>query len=48
MNIRLVRQETSRKFDQERDRKHDVILQLLADEAKQGRVYTANQFGRTL
>ena len=41
---RLVRQETSRKFDQERDRKHDVILQLIADEAKQGRVYTANQF----
>lgn len=41
---RVVRQDASRKFDQERDRQADVILQLISDEAKQGRVYTANQF----
>ncbi len=41
---RLVRQESARKFDQERDRQDDVILQLILDEAKQGHVYTANQF----
>ena len=41
---RLVRESTSSKFDQERDRQHDIILQLIEDEAKEGRVYTANQF----
>ena len=41
---RLVRENTSNKFDQERDRQNDVILQLIEDEAKKGRVYTANQF----
>ncbi len=32
------------KLDGERERKRDVILQLIAEEALKGRVYTANQF----
>ena len=41
---RLVRQDYSQKQDAERRRKHDVILQIIFDEAMQGRVYTASQF----
>jgi len=41
---RLVRRALGEKLDAERRRKHDVILQLLYDEALEGRVYTANQF----
>lgn len=41
---RLVRREHGEKLDAERRRKHDVILQLLYDEALEGRVYTGAQF----
>lgn len=43
-NTRLVMQDYGAKLDAERRRKHDVILQILFDEAAQGRCYTANQF----
>ncbi|MEI4235023.1 AAA family ATPase [Roseovarius sp. D22-M7] len=45
MNERLVRQETGARHDAERNRKRDVILSLLFDEAAEGRVYTSTQFG---
>ena len=41
---RLVRKAQGERFDAERVRKHDVILQILFEEARQGRVYTASQF----
>lgn len=41
---RLVRKTQGERFDAERARKHDVILQILFEEARQGRVYTASQF----
>lgn len=41
---RLVNQNHGEKLDAERRRKHDVILQLIFDEAVQGRVYTIAQF----
>ncbi|MEG3639306.1 AAA family ATPase [Magnetococcus sp. PR-3] len=41
---RLARQGMGEKLDAERRRKHDVILQLLYDEALAGRMYTMNQF----
>ena len=41
---RLVGQTVGEKLDAERRRKHDVILQLIYDEAAKGRVYTMNQF----
>lgn len=41
---RLVRQDYSQKLDAERRRKHDAILQIIFDEALQGRVYTSTQF----
>ena len=41
---RLVMQEYGQRLDAERRRKRDVILQILFDEAAQGRCYTANQF----
>ncbi|MCC3862641.1 AAA family ATPase [Pseudemcibacter aquimaris] len=41
---RLVNQDYGEKLDAERRRKHDVILQILFEEAKSGRVYTMNQF----
>jgi hypothetical protein len=44
MNERLVRAEVGAKHDAERTRKHDVILQLLFDEAEAGCLYTALQF----
>ncbi len=41
---RLIRQEYSEKLDLERDRKADVILQLIEQEALKGRLYTSAQF----
>ena len=41
---RLVMQEYGQRLDAERRRKCDVILQILFDEAANGRCYTANQF----
>jgi hypothetical protein len=43
-STRLVMQDYGVKLDAERRRKQDVILQILFDEAAQGRCYTANQF----
>lgn len=45
INERLVRAEVGAKQDAERDRKRDVILTLLFDEAAEGRLYTSTQFG---
>lgn len=45
--IRLVMQEWGEKLDAERRRKHDVILQILFDEAAQGRCYTPSQFAES-
>jgi len=45
MNERLVRAEVGAKYDSERNRKRDVILTVLFDEAAEGRVYTSTQFG---
>jgi len=47
MNERLVRAEVGARYDAERVRKGDVILQLLFDEAEAGRLYTALQFAET-
>ncbi len=44
MNERLVRKELGAKQDAERDRKRDVILSILLDEAAEGRLYTSTQF----
>jgi hypothetical protein len=44
MNERLVRAEVGAKQDAERDRKRDVILAILLEEAAQGRLYTSMQF----
>ncbi len=41
---RLVQQTMGEKLDAERDRKQDVIIQLILDEAADGRVYTPAQF----
>jgi hypothetical protein len=41
---RLVRKEGGAKLDAERDRKRDVIVQLLYDEALAGKLYTTKQF----
>src|SRR5690625_518034 len=41
---RLVRQEAGAKQDAERQRKRDVILQILLEEAAEGRLYTSMQF----
>jgi putative DNA primase/helicase len=43
-NQRLVLQDHGAKLDAERRRKHDAIVQILFDEAANGRCYTANQF----
>ncbi len=45
MNERLVRAKVGAKQDAERDRKRDVILTLIFDEAAEGRLYTSTQFG---
>ena len=44
MNERLVGKELGAKQDAERDRKRDVILSILLDEAAEGRLYTSTQF----
>jgi hypothetical protein len=44
MNERLVRAEADAKNDAERNRKNDVIVNLLRDEALRGRVYNITQF----
>lgn len=41
---RLIKQDYGSKLDSERLRKADVILQLVAEEAKKGHLYTGNQF----
>lgn len=43
-NDRLVLKDYGERLDAERHRKRDAILQILFDEAAQGRCYTANQF----
>ena len=35
-----------KKNNEERERKHDVILQILHDEARKGKLYTTNQFSK--
>ncbi|MEI4235270.1 AAA family ATPase [Roseovarius sp. D22-M7] len=45
MNERLVRAEVGTKQDAERDRKSEVILSLLFDEAAEARIYSSTQFG---
>jgi hypothetical protein len=44
MNERIVGQEAGAKHDAERDRKRDVILSILLEEAAGGRLYTSTQF----
>ncbi|MCR9125959.1 MAG: helicase RepA family protein [Rhodobacteraceae bacterium] len=44
MNERLVRRDVGAKHDAERDRKRDVILSILIDEAAEGKLYTSTQF----
>lgn len=44
MNERLVRKEAGAKHDAERNRKRDVILDLLYEEAASGHLYTTMQF----
>ncbi|MEN3976909.1 AAA family ATPase [Emcibacter sp. SYSU 3D8] len=44
INERLVRQEVGARHDAERDRKRDVILSILLEEAAEGRLYTSTQF----
>lgn len=44
---RLVKQDYGGKLDAERRRKHDVILQMLFDEAQRGRAYTVTQFAES-
>ncbi len=42
--VRSVMHDWGEKLDAERRRKHDVIVQMLFDEAAQGKCYTSNQF----
>ena len=44
MNERLVRQEAGAKHDAERDRKGDVIIQMIAEQAARGKMFTPTQF----
>ena len=44
MNERLVRAEAGAKHDAERERKGEVIVTILLDEAEKGRMYTMTQF----
>lgn len=46
-NARLVMRDYGERLDAERRRKRDAILQILFDEAAQGRCYTANQFAES-
>jgi len=43
---RLVNKEHGERLDNERRRRHDVILQLLYDEAQRGRLYSPTQFSQ--
>jgi hypothetical protein len=47
MNERLVRAEVGAKHDAERDRKGEVIVHILMDEALKGRMYTMTQFAES-
>jgi len=44
MNERLVRQEVGAKHDAERDRKGGVIVNMIAQQADQGKMFTPSQF----
>ncbi|SNR45464.1 AAA family ATPase [Puniceibacterium sediminis] len=44
MNERLVRQDVGAKHDAERARKGDVILQMIAEQATRGKMFTLTQF----
>ena len=46
-NKRLVKDKYARKLAAESKRKQNVILQLICDEARLGRLYTINQFSET-
>ncbi len=41
---RLVRKDIGGKLDAERSRRHDVILQIIANEAREGKVFTGSAF----
>ena len=41
---RLVRKDIGRKLDAERTRRHDVILEIIANEAREGKVFTSGAF----
>ena len=43
-HVRLIKDEYGHKLDAERERRHDVILQLIEQEALQGNLYTVNAF----
>ncbi|AIF81432.1 putative Bacteriophage-related DNA primase [endosymbiont of Acanthamoeba sp. UWC8] len=43
-NERVICQAYGKKLDLERDRKQDIILQLITEEAHKGHLYTSNQF----
>ncbi|WCR58325.1 AAA family ATPase [Wolbachia endosymbiont of Ctenocephalides felis wCfeJ] len=43
---RVVRDNYSRKLDLERSRRHDIILELIANEAYKGEIYTAAHFAK--
>ncbi len=43
--VRFSGQKQGEKQDTERVRKHDVIVHILLEEARKGRIYTLNQFG---
>lgn len=45
---RLVNQDYGQKLDAERRRKHDVILQIIYEQARKGNVFTMNQFCQAL
>ncbi|SMH50935.1 AAA family ATPase [Maritimibacter sp. HL-12] len=47
MNERLVRQEVGAKYDAERDRKGEVIIDILEREARAGRMYTMTLFAES-
>jgi hypothetical protein len=44
MNERLVRQEVGAKHDAERERKGDVIVHMIAEQAARGKMFTPTQF----
>jgi AAA domain len=46
MNERLVRKDAGAKHDAERVRKGDVILQMIAEQAVRGKMFTLTQFSR--